>query len=266
MVGAQSAKGFRMVAVPIIFLDDIDGFLADVDGEGDPVALAMQRAKNFFNKKIFLISSPTIKGVSRIENSFLQSDMRFYFVPCSNCGEYQKLEFERIRWESRQPETAGYVCEFCEFKHLHSIHKAEMLRGGDWQATAESKGHAGFHLSRMYSPFIDFTEIASEWLECFEEPLQKKVFINTVLGKTYERDAERIDADYVNERAEDYGCEVPKGAVFLTAGVDVQKNRLECEVIGWGKSYENWSIHYEVFFGSVTFIFLPFFVIILFSY
>ncbi|HFB98050.1 MAG TPA: phage terminase large subunit family protein, partial [Bryobacterales bacterium] len=146
MTGANSAVGLRSMPVRYLFLDEVDGYPGDVDGEGDPVALAEARTRTFSRRKIYVVSTPTIKGVSRIEREYEASDQRRYFVPCPHCGHMQWLQFERLRWEKGEPETAHYLCENCETP-IEEHHKTAMLENGEWRATAvaEDANVAGFH-------------------------------------------------------------------------------------------------------------------------
>jgi len=155
MTGANSAVGLRSMPVRYLFLDEVDGYPGDIDGEGDPVALAEARTRTFARRKVFIVSTPTVKGVSRIEREFEASDQRRYFVPCPHCGHFQWLEFERLRWDKGRPETAHYLCAECE-GHIQEHHKTRMLEAGEWRATAASEQGsektAGFHISSLYSP------------------------------------------------------------------------------------------------------------------
>jgi phage terminase large subunit GpA-like protein len=127
MTGANSAVGLRSLPARYLFLDEVDAYPASADEEGDPVALAEARTLTFAHRrKIFLVSTPTIQGVSRIEREYLASDQRRYFVPCPHCGTMQWLRFERLRWDKGQPETAANGCEACE-RPIAERHKARML-------------------------------------------------------------------------------------------------------------------------------------------
>ena len=107
MTGANSAVGLRSLPARYLFLDEVDAYPPSADEEGDPVALAEARTLTFAHRrKIFLVSTPTIQGVSRIEREYLASDQRRFFVPCPHCGAMQWLRFERLRWDKGQPETA----------------------------------------------------------------------------------------------------------------------------------------------------------------
>jgi phage terminase large subunit GpA-like protein len=154
ITGANSAVGLRSMPARYLFLDEVDAYPPSADEEGDPVALAEARTRTFsWRAKVFLGSTPTIHGVSRIEREYETSDRRRYFVPCPSCGHMQWLQFERLRWEKGRPETAHYVCEGCEGR-IDEHHKTAMLEAGEWRATGEAQdsGTVGFHLSALYSP------------------------------------------------------------------------------------------------------------------
>ena len=133
MTGANSAVGLRSMPVRYLFLDEVDAYPPSADDEGDPVALAEARTRTFsWRRKVFLASTPTIKGLSRIEREYEASDQRRYFVPCPHCGQGQWLKFERLRWQNGQPETAAYFCEGCE-QPIAEHHKTQMLAAGEWR-------------------------------------------------------------------------------------------------------------------------------------
>ena len=127
MTGANSAVGLRSTPARYIFLDEVDAYPASADEEGDPVTLAEARSLTFAHRrKVFLVSTPTIRGLSRIEREFEASDQRRYFVPCPHCDAMQWLKFERLRWEKGEPETAEYHCEGCDTP-IAEHHKTAML-------------------------------------------------------------------------------------------------------------------------------------------
>src|SRR5690606_31817221 len=154
MTGANSAVGLRSTPARYIFLDEVDAYPASADEEGDPVTLAEARSLTFAHRrKIFLVSTPTIRGLSRIEREFEASDRRRFFVPCPHCGAMQWLKFERMRWEKGRQETASQQCGDYE-QSITEHHKTSMLDAGEWRATAEAADPStiGFHLSALYSP------------------------------------------------------------------------------------------------------------------
>ena len=163
MTGANSAVGLRSMPVRYLFLDEVDGYPLDVEGEGDAISLAEARTRTFARRKIFIVSTPTISGASAIEREYEASDQRRYFVPCPHCNHPQWLRFEQLRWDKGQPETAAYICESCDTA-ISEHHKTWMLERGEWRSMALGKT-AGFHLSSLYSPvgWRSWRDIAAAW-------------------------------------------------------------------------------------------------------
>ncbi|MFA9270145.1 MAG: phage terminase large subunit family protein [Baekduiaceae bacterium] len=254
LTGANSAVGLRSMPIRYLFLDEVDGYPDDAAGEGDPVNLAIQRTATFSNRKIFMISTPTIKNYSRIETAFLEGDQRYYFVPCMTCGEFQTLKWAGIKWPKGKPESAYYTCEKCG-SIWEDYQKAEILKNGKWIATNPNTNNKtiSFHLSSLYSPhgWVSFGDIAREFCEVHKDPPRLQVWTNTKLAETWEDMAgEVIDPTGLLTRRENFGTRLPKDIVIITAGVDVQDNRLEIEIVGWGRDEESWSLDYQVIYGD----------------
>ena len=251
MTGANSAVGLRSMPVRFLFLDEVDGYPGDAGGEGDPVALAVQRAATFLNRKVLMVSTPTVKGFSRIETAYLESDQRVFLVPCDHCGVLSQLFWRDIRWPVGQVEHASWHCPHCQGGHPeHRI--PALLAQGRWEATAPGDGKtAGFHLSSLYSPWLTWGEIAAEQLAAKNDPVRLKVWVNTKLAETWEeRDGERMDETALMTRREHYGPSIPAEVAVLTCGVDVQDDRLEIELVGWGRDEESWSCDYKILWGD----------------
>ncbi len=252
MTGANSAIGLRSTPVRYLFLDEVDGYPGDADGEGDPVALAIQRTATFRGRrKILMVSTPTLKGYSRIEAAFLESDQRLYHVPCLHCGDMAPITWARIRWPEGRRQDAFLICEACGGVH-HEHDKPQLLEAGDWRPTADSDGRtAGFHLSALYSPWETWAEIAIEHGKVRKDPPRLQVWVNTKLGESWEDQAgETVPADPLMARREVWGAGMPDGAAVLTAGVDVQGDRIEVQIVGWGRDEEAWVIDYRVLWGD----------------
>jgi len=226
ITGANSAVGLRSMPARYLFLDEVDAYPPSADEEGDPVALAEARTRTFsWRSKVFLASTPTIHGVSRIEREFEASDQRRFFVPCPHCQHRQWLRFERLRWEKGKPDTAHYQCEACDGA-VEEHHKIEMLHAGDWRPTAEAAdpGTIGFHLSALYSPvgWMSWAMIARMWEASLATDEAKRSFKNGVLGETWIETGEAPDWQRLYERREDWQIgTVPSGGLFLTAGAAV---------------------------------------------
>jgi phage terminase large subunit GpA-like protein len=254
ITGANSAVGLRSMPARYLFLDEVDAYPPSADEEGDPVALAEARTRTFsWRSKILLGSTPTIHGLSRIEREYEASDQRRYFVPCPHCGELQWLKFERLRWEKGQPESAHYECVACDGR-IEEHHKTAMLEAGQWRPTAEAHdpGTIGFHISALYSPvgWFSWENIARLW-ESATTDEAKRSFKNSVLGETWIETGEAPDWQRLYERRESWQIgTVPGGGLFLTAGADVQKDRIEVDVWAWGRGLESWLVDHIVVEGG----------------
>jgi len=259
MTGANSAVGLRSMPVRYLFLDEVDGYPPDVDGEGDAISLAEARTRTFARRKIFIVSTPTIAGASAIEREYEASDQRRYFLPCPHCGGWQWLRFEQLRWEKGRPETVAYVCESCD-QRIAEHHKTRMLEDGEWRATAPDNGKtAGFHLSSLYSPigWRSWREIAAAWESAVRQETGSsaaiKTFKNTELGETWVEEGEAPDWQRLLERREDYPIgRIPAGGLLLVGGADVQKDRIEASIWAFGRGKESWLIEHRVLMGDTA--------------
>ncbi|MFP4146578.1 MAG: terminase gpA endonuclease subunit [Halorhodospira sp.] len=261
LLSAHSPNEFRRVTARVVAFDEVDAYEQST-AEGDPIDLGVRRTTSFWNRKIIQGSTPTVKGASRIEKAWAESDQRYYYVPCPHCGTYQTLAFGAdkpygLRWPhdaegNPKPEAAYYRCvEGCTIEERH---KPWMIEQGEWRAhKPENAGHAGFHISALYSLFWNarWSVIAREFLERKDDPGRLQTFVNTMLGETWELPAEHeLDEDYLMARREVYPAEVPDGVALLTLAADTQDDRLEVEVMGWGYDEESWSIAHYVLIGD----------------
>ncbi len=263
IASAKSTARLRSMPVRYLFLDEVDEYDGDIGGQGDPVSLAEKRTSNFSMRKIYLCSTPTFKSHSRIEREYEASDRRKYYVPCPHCNEKQVLKWEGIKWDKdgdkHLPETAAYCCMMCGAV-IPEHHKTWMLENGEWRAEVPGDDRvAGFHLSSLYSPigWKSWGEIVSEFLDAHR--LQKEgnhaameTWINTVLGETWEDSIEQLGYEDLYNRCEQYGGNIPMNAAILTAGCDVQKDRIEVELVAWGRDEESWSMDYRIFLGDTA--------------
>ena len=255
MTGANSAVGLRSTPARYIFLDEVDAYPASADEEGDPVTLAEARSLTFAHRrKVFLVSTPTIRGLSRIEREYEASDQRRFFVPCPHCGHAQWLKFDRLRWQKGRPETVEYHCEGCD-QPIGEHHKTAMLEGGKWRATAVAADPTtvGYHLSALYSPigWLSWERIVRSWEAAQGSDEAIKAFRNTILGETWVETGEAPDWQRLYDRRERWKSgTVPVGGLFLTAGADVQKDRIEVDVWAWGRGLESWLVDHVVIEGG----------------
>jgi len=254
IVGANAPSGLRSRPRRVVLFDDVDGYPASAGDEGDPIELAVKRTSTYWNRKVGLVSTPTTKGASRIENAFEESDQRFYYVPCPHCGQEQRLQWDRVRWDKLRtpdgpvsvPSSAHYVCEACD-ERIEERHKVGMLERGRWIATKPEREVVGFHLSALYSPWFTWVELVEEFLSAKDHVEKLRVFINTRLAETFEERGDAPEWKRLYERRESYELGTcPEGVVFLTAGVDVQNDRVEGFVWGWGYDKESWFVEHVV--------------------
>ena len=201
------------------------------------------------------------RSVSRIGREFGETDQRRYYVPCPCCGHQDFLTWDgqdrigkapglhhAIAWEEDQPETARLRCAGCG-ELIEERYQTDLLSRGEWRPTAEGKDPLtrGYHLSALYSPsgWKSWAECASEFERAKRDPSLLKVWVNTSLGEEWEERGTSVDPESLLARVEKYVAEVPTGVGVLVAAVDVQDNRLEVQVKGYGAGEESWLIAYE---------------------
>lgn len=260
-IGANNPGKLANKPIRFVYLDEIDRFPYDVGGEGDAVNLAITRTRTFKSKrKILITSTPTIEGASRIADEYRNTDMRKFFVPCPYCGHMQELVWGQIKYTLDNHDNileVWYECLECSQK-IYNHQKDKMLKGGEWRATNpdfKDKTVRGYHLSALYAPvgWDSWEDYVSQYLQSKTSDTKMKTFWNTVLGLPYERVGDVPNWEVLFERSTNSRYErgiVPNEALFLTAGADVQGDRIECEVVGWGREGKSYSIDYYVFAGD----------------
>jgi phage terminase large subunit GpA-like protein len=267
---AGAPRTLRSRSAPIIQADEIDGYA--VTKEGSPLELAAQRSATFGDLAIRTESStPTFTGASKIETSFEAGTQERFYVPCPDCEHPQYLRWEQVRWEGRlslgvddyeldqedldshDPDTAMYCCEACgslwsDAQRVRAIREAEE-RGHGWKASRPYRGHVSFHAPELLSTFRKLRDIVQSYLDKITDD-DMQSFMNVSLALTYEEKGEKADPANLMSRREQYAAQVPMDGVYLTAGIDMQMDRLEVEVVAWGIGEESWSIDYSVLWGD----------------
>lgn len=251
LAGMNSANSVSSRPVPYMYFDEVDRYPLGIRKEGDPISLALQRMSTFPRGKAFFTSTPTLKLDSRIWDMYQDSDQRVYEVPCPFCGHYQEITFDRLVWDKGDYSDVRLACCGCAVP-IPELYKPKMLAAGKWVPRKPGHWRVGFHLSSLYSPlgWLSWAKIAHRYEAAEGDVGKMMAFTNTILGLPWEEDCEVIAADYLLRRVETYKAQVPMGVLALTLGVDVQGDRLECEVIGWGEGNESWGIEYRIFEGS----------------
>jgi len=277
-VGANSAAGLASRPIRVFLCDEPDRYPASAGTEGDPIALGEKRTTTFYNRKILIGGTPTLTDTSRINQSWRQSAQHYYFVPCPACGEMQRMLWRNasgdycLVWDTADGvhdfRSTRYVCQVCgvlidesekyrmaaegEWWHVREIHDGGS-RPAEWEILDHEiawESHVGFKLDIFYSPWKQWEHIAREFVESKDSPELLQVFVNTVLGETWDDRMVALDTHGLPMRRERYAAEVPHGVGILTAAVDVQADRLEVEVKGWGIGQESWVILVERLHGD----------------
>ncbi len=245
IIGANSPAGLASRPIRILLCDEVDRFPASAGTEGDPVLLAAKRTATFWNRRILKVSTPTIEGTSRIETDYLASSQGEWCLPCPSCGEYQPLSFQRLKFESAEME-----CLYCKALHNQFAWKRDNQKNGRWIHKSPENPIRGFHLNAMASPWTKWEAIIEDFLKSKDNPLMLQTFINTVLGETWIDRSDSIDENALESHLHRYNCQVPDGVLFLSTGIDIQADRLEIEVVGWGEGEESWGIEYAILLGD----------------
>jgi phage terminase large subunit GpA-like protein len=259
LAGGNSPNSYAQRSVRYLVMDDLDRFPPEVGAEGDPVALARGRTKAFARAKRIYISTPTVKGESMIERGYAESDQRRYHVACPHCGQYQPLEWggpeaaHGIKWRASEAGLdAWYVCAHCAAE-IYEHHKPAMLAGGRWIAAFPERSTRGYHISALYAPIglgPSWRDLVEEWKSAVKSPGTLRTFVNTHLGECWEEQGDQVEPTGLLARLEDY--DEKARSLARTAGVDVQKDRLEVSVVDWDAGEESWLMDHLIVPGDTA--------------
>ena len=256
IVGANSPSSLASRPIKVLLADEIDRYPKSAGTEGDPLDLAKKRQTTFWDYKTVMVSTPTIKGDSRIEDAYLLSTQEEWNVPCPECGAYQPFLWENVKFDKDDLDKGiGYVCRECGCVSNEYRWK-EQGKYGKYVAANPGAESRGFHLNTLASTFVGWKEIVTKFIEAkialdHGNPEQMKVWVNTELGETWEERGIQLEDIELFNRREIYAAEVPDDVLYLTAGVDVQDDRFEVEVVGWGEGTESWGVRYQKIFGDM---------------
>lgn len=272
-LGGAAAKNYREKSVDVVCYDELSSFEPDVEKEGSPTLLGDKRIEGSVWPKSIRGSTPKIKGFCQIEKAANESAhfMRFY-VPCPHCGEAQYLKFGDdattfgLKWEKGKPETVYYLCEhngcairqseldqtdgrwICDNTGMWTRDGLTFYSAGDEEIPPPRS--ISYHIWTAYSPFTTWVQIVYDWLDALKDPNGVKTFINTTLGEPYEEAvAEKLSFELLLEKVCHYDAQVPLRVVYLTAGIDSQKNRYEIYVWGWAPGEEAFLIDKQIIMG-----------------
>jgi phage terminase large subunit GpA-like protein len=256
VAGANSPASLASRPIRVVLADEVDRYPASAGNEGDPLNLAIKRTSTFWNRKILAVSTPTLKGFSRIEAAFEETDKRRFHINCPHCQTEHVLMWANVVWgkdtpADGDPEKAVFRCPACD-GYYNDVQKNAAVKKGRWIATAAFKGRAGFHIWEAYSPWRRLAEIVRDFLDAKDDPEKLQVWVNTSLGETWEGSGDALrDTDLMNRlpfKQDEH--DVPRLGLLLTAGIDTQPDRLEVEVVAWGAGEQSWSVDYHVIHGD----------------
>ncbi len=263
ITSAGSPGNLARRAIRFLFADEVDKYPPTAGSEGNPISLARKRLATFrHRKKEIMTCSPTLPG-SEIDRAYEGSDRREYYVPCPICGHMQSLMlkfYTQVQWDSsltsreEQAKSARYHCENPDCKAAwDDATRWEAIEKGEWRARAPFNGIAGFWISELYSPWKQLWEIVLDFLTKKDNAQDLQTFVNTSLAENWVEKGEAPEWEILLSRREEYQPgTVPRGGLFLTAGVDVQRDRVECEVVAWGRGRESWSVDYQILEGKTS--------------
>ncbi|MCK5770921.1 phage terminase large subunit family protein [Algiphilus sp.] len=244
--GANSAASLASMPIKWVLSDEVDRFPWELPKEGDTIGLIDQRTQNFRRRKHLLVSTPTVKDASRIEDEYNESDQRHYYMPCPHCGEGITFEWGNLDWQV-DPDHPIYMCVECGGV-IEEHHKEAMLAAGEWVPKHPERSHLvrGYHINGLYAPpGLGYTwgELVRQFKSAQNDPPKLQRFINTALGETWEDRSRDVQPRELQNRAEPYGLrEIPGGCLIITAGVDTQDDRLAVQLVGWGRGERCWAL------------------------
>jgi len=253
--GANSPAGLASRPIRILLCDEVDRFPDSAGTEGDPIQLAEKRTITFWNRKKIFVSTPGIKGVSRIEFEYLSGTREEWRLRCPHCGHEAFINIYGMIYDHQQDAKGNYAVDNIVFRCPACLEEYDEItwktQPGRWIAeNPEAKGVRSFKLNAFVSPWYTWDKIIAEYLKVKDDPELYKVFVNTVLGETYEVKGEIENEEFLVKRREPYTADLPDGVLFLTAGVDTQDRWLEFEIVGWGKGEECWGIKHGIVMGT----------------
>lgn len=250
IVWATSPAELSSRPFQFIFFDEKAAYKPTPEGDAVKLGEARQKTYSGIEKKVKISSPRKADDDSDIEKDYLRGDRREYYVPCPQCGEFQTLNWSNMKWDDGTDPYPYMVCSIngCMMENSDQI---DMLSKGRWVAGSTFNGNASFKINQIYSPFVPWREMVKDFLEAkhSNSVLKMQTWVNTALGEPWKPE-ETIEYANLTLARETYAADVPAGVLFLTAAVDVQHDRLEVEVKGWGHGDENWSIDYRVIEGD----------------
>ena len=250
VVAGKAPRNLRRHTARILIVDEADAI--EVSAEGDPITLAERRTLSFADRKIIVGSTPLDEATSHVMRCYGASDQRVFEVPCPSCGSFTEILWQHIEWQDGKPETAAYRCPACKGL-IDEKHKPAMVKHGVWRATApDVVGHRGYRLNALVSLLANasWAKLAAEFLRAKGDADTLKVFTNTILGQPWRGAGDELEEGALAKRVEPFSLDrIPPEVLALTIGVDVQGDRLEASIVGWGRDGTAFVLAHETLWG-----------------
>lgn len=251
LCGANSPSSLSSSPVRILLADEVDRYPLSAASEGDPLNLAIQRTKNFWNRKIIMVSTPTTEGLSRIHDQFLLSNQKHRQVPCPHCDHFHELTWDNFVFDKNDMEVAPHFqCPECD-GIIEEKHKLSIDLRGKWVAEAPENGKriTGYRINEFYSQFSTWSGIRDSFLESYKSVEKLKVWTNTVLGQVWSQEETLTDDEAIKARREFYDI-CPEEVMTIVAGVDTQDDALHYEIVGFAPDMQQWGLEYGILRGD----------------
>lgn len=252
--GANAPAGLASRPIRVLLCDEVDRYPDSAGTEGDPIKLAEKRTITFWNRKKVFTSTPGNKGTSRIEKEYISGTQEEWRIKCPHCGEPAFINLYGMIYKHKVDDKGNHLVTDIVFRCPHCMSEFSELawkaQPGSWVAQNPTVEKVrSFKLNAFVSPWLTWEDILKDYFASKDDPELYKVFVNTMLGETYEVKGEIENEDDLLKRREVYDADLPDGVLFLTAAVDTQDRWLEYEVVGWGKGEESWGIRHGVVMG-----------------
>lgn len=251
VVAAKAPRNLRRHTVKVLLIDEADAM--EPGAEGSPIALAERRTFSFADRKIIMGSTPVFEAGSNIVHAYQQSDMRVFEVPCTACSAFTEILWEHIEWRPDEPHSAAFRCPHCH-DLIPERQKSEMVANGVWRATAPRiEAHHGYRINALVSPLANaaWGKLATEFLSVKDRPERLMGFVNTVLGQPWREDGEALETLALEKKAEPFGLNaIPSDVLAITAGVDVQHDRVEITFLGRDRDDVIYVLGHDVIWGN----------------
>jgi phage terminase large subunit GpA-like protein len=276
-VGSHTPDAVKSSSARYVMVEEPDDCETDVKGQGRTVKLIRERLKTYFDTFSLMGGTPTLKGLSAIEDEMDLTDKRRLYVPCHHCNVAAPLTWEQVRYDEDAsqshpvfghalPETATYECPNClkrwtpaekDWNVRRSVDPAMKGKWG-WIATSRFTGLAGFYMSDLISLFPGATlpELVKKYLEAVHQANTGDIkalveFWNNQLGLAFAFKSPAPEVEKLEARCEEYAeFTIPWGGLRLTCGVDTQGDRLAIVIVAWGRGEESWRVYWGEIYGN----------------